>query len=159
MHEPVKEHLEAYLAGSDQLPVEFMAHLKNCDSCREEAGALKLHSDLLKILKPPEEVEPRPGFYARVVERIDAQRQSSIWSLFLEPAFGRRLALASATLAVLMGLYLFTSEPALTTVVVDRNRSELIVFPGEDQVAPNLGRHGREQDRGIILVDLASFRE
>lgn len=157
MHEPVKEHIEAYLAGSDELPVEFMAHLKSCDSCREEAGTLKLHSDMLKVLKPPVELEPRPGFYARVVERIDAQRQSSIWSLFLEPAFGRRLALASATLAVLMGLYLVSSEPGLNPVVTDGRST--IVLPGEDHVAPMLGVHGRDEDRGIILVDLASFQE
>jgi hypothetical protein len=151
MHEPVKEHIEAYLAGSDKLPVEFMAHLKSCHTCREEADELKLQSELLKILRAPAEADPRPGFYARVVERIESQRQSSIWSLFLEPAFGRRLALASATLAVLMGLYLFSSEPGMPNNVV--------YLPGEDQVAPALGMHGREQDRGIILVDLASFQE
>jgi hypothetical protein len=151
MHEPVKEHIEAYLAGSDKLPVEFMAHLKSCTVCREEADELKLQSDLLKALKAPLEADPRPGFYARVMERIEAQRQSSIWSLFLEPAFGRRLALGSATLAVLMGLYLFSSEPGI-------NANTAVYLPGEDQVAPLLGQHGREQDRGIILVDLASFR-
>lgn len=156
MHEPVKEHIEAYLAGSDKVPVEFMAHLKNCDACRAEAGALKRQSEMLRLLRPAVEVEPRVGFYARVVERIEAQRQSSIWSLFLEPAFGRRLALASATLAVLMGLYLFSSEPGANSQVAGQ---PMIVFPGEDQVAPLLGVHGREQDRGIILVDLASFQE
>lgn len=155
MHEPIREHIEAYLAGSDGLPVEFMAHLKSCDSCREEAGVLKLNSELLRVLRPPADVEPRPGFYARVVDRIDSQRQSSIWSLFLEPAFGRRLAMASATLAVLMGLYLFTSEPGLAP---DDGRAG-IVLPGEDHVVPMLGVHGREQDRGMILVDLVSFQE
>jgi hypothetical protein len=158
MHEPIREHIEAYLAGSDELPVEFMAHLKSCDSCREEAGALKLHAEMLRMLRAPVEADPRPGFYARVVERIDSQRQSSIWSLFLEPAFGRRLALASATLAVLMGLYLFSSEPGLNGSIAETRR-DFVFLGGEDQVAPMLGVHGREQDRGIILVDLVSFQE
>ena len=158
MHEPVKEHIEAYLAGSDKVPVEFMAHLNGCPSCREEAGELKLQSELLRRLRPPAEIEPRPGFYARVVERIETQRQSSIWSLFLDPIFGKRLALASATLAVLMGLYLFSSEPGLNGAVAG-SRPEIVLPGGEDQVVPLLGVHGRDQDRGIILVDLASFQE
>src|SRR5664279_1766542 len=112
MHEPVKANVEDYLAGSDTLPREFTAHLLACEPCRQEVAELKTQSIVLRSLKVPEEIEPRVGFYARVIDRIDAQRQSSIWSIFLEPAFGRRLAVASAVLAVLMGFYLVGSEPA-----------------------------------------------
>lgn len=157
MHEPVTEHIEAYLAGSDKLPDQFTAHLAACLACRQELAQLKLQSQLLQLLKPPADLDPHPGFYARVVERIDSQRETSIWSLFLEPAFGRRLALASATLAVLMGLYLFSSEPSRITPD-NVSGGPTIILPGEDEVAPVFGA-GREQDRGVILVDLATYRE
>lgn len=147
MHEPVTEHIEAYLAGSDQLPEKFSAHLASCIACRQELAQLKLQSELLRLLRCPVDAEPRPGFYARVVERIDSQRQSSIWSLFLEPAFGRRLAVASAALAVLMGLYLFSSEPAGFGPSTAAVGSSAMVLPGEDEVAPVFGA-SREQDRG-----------
>lgn len=154
MHEPVRGNLEAYLAGSDTLPASFTAHLNACDACRQEVAEIKLQSALLRLLKPGAEVEPRPGFYARVVDRIDSQRRPSVWSLFLEPAFGRRLAVASFALAVMMGFYLFSSEPS--GLHMNSASSASITLPGEDQVAPVFGAT-QEQDRGIILVDLATY--
>ena len=56
------------------------------------------------------ECEPRPGFYARVMDRIERQTDNSIWAILLMPAFGRRIAIASAALVVLLGSYLVTSE-------------------------------------------------
>ena len=158
MHEPVKENVEDYLAGSDTLPREFTAHLEACDSCRSEVAALKMQSSLFRALKAPEEVEPRVGFYARVIDRIDAQRQSSIWTVFLEPAFGRRLAVASAVLAVLMGFYLVSSEPAGRQIIAHQAVQHTVVLPGEDEPGLVLGAD-QDQDRGAVLVNLASYRE
>src|SRR3954468_21573871 len=62
---------------------------------------------LLAELKAPEDVGPAPGFYARVMDRIESQRSNSIWSVFLEPIFGRRLALVSGLLMLLLGAALF----------------------------------------------------
>lgn len=158
MHEPVKVNLEDYLAGSDSLPRQFTAHLLECEACRQEVTELKKQSTLLRVLRSPEEVESRPGFYARVIERIDAQRQSSIWSSFLEPAFGRRLAMASAALAMLMGLYLVGSEPG--GLAATPQTAHTVVLPGEDEPGPVLvlGRD-QEQDRAAVLVNLAAYRE
>jgi predicted anti-sigma-YlaC factor YlaD len=158
MHEPVKVNVEDYLAGSDTLPREFTAHLLACETCRQEVAELKTQSTLLRTLKTSEEVEPRVGFYARVVDRIDAQRQSSIWTIFLEPAFGRRLAVASAVLAVLMGFYLVSSEPAGRQIMAHRTNAPTVVLPGEDEPGPVLGA-GPDQDRGAVLVNLATYRE
>ena len=118
---------------------------------------MQAHSELLQVLRPAFEPEPRPGFYARVIDRIDAQRQNSFWALFLEPAFGRRIAVAAFTLAVLMGVYLFSMDPVSTVRPVTAERRQ-IVLPGEDQVAPVLGAD-EEQNRGAVLVNLATYEE
>jgi hypothetical protein len=161
MHEPVKAHVEDYLAGSDRLPREFTAHLMDCDECRQEINALKIQSALFGALRSPEDAEPRAGFYSRVLERIEAQRQSSIWNIFLEPAFGRRLAVASAVFAVLMGLYLVGSEPNGPSPMARGYSSPVsAVTPGEDEPGPVLGGdHDQDQDRGAVLVNLATYQE
>ncbi len=69
---------------------------------------LEAHSQLLRSLKTPQGAEPRAGFYARVMERIEAQQPFSIWSVFLDRKFGFRLAVASGVLAALLGIYLVT---------------------------------------------------
>ena len=158
MHEPVKVNVEDYLAGSDTLPREFTAHLSACTECRQALAELKSQSTLLRALKVQEEFEPRVGFYARVIERIDAQRQSSTWTLFLEPAFGRRLAVASAVLAVLMGFYLVSSEPGGSHMLTNSTDTQAVVLPGEDEPGPVLGV-GQDQDRGAVLVNLATYQE
>lgn len=164
MHEPVKVNVEEYLAGSDTLPREFTAHLLACDECRHELQELRVQSTLMRFLRAPEqEFEPRVGFYARVVERIDNQRQSSIWSIFLEPAFGRRLAVASAVFAVLMGFYLVSSEPGVSQGVPYTTGTQAAVLPGEDEPGRVLGAPDQDQDqdrdRGAVLVNLATYEE
>ena len=159
MHEPVKANVEDYLAGSVSLPREFTVHLLACEECRREIGELKSQSTLVRVLQCPEDVEPRAGFYARVIERIDSQRQSSIWTIFLEPAFGRRLAMASAVLAMLMGLYLVGSEPGNQGLVAGRSPA-VVVLPGEDEPGPVLGSNpDQDQDRGVVLVNLATYSQ
>ncbi len=161
MHEPVKNHIEAYLSRSQRsaLPAEFTAHLMACGSCREELTAMESQSRLFDLLVPSADVEPRPGFYARVLERIESQRPVSFWSIFLEPAVGRRIAIASMALALLMGVYLFSSEPG-TSIAVQSARSGVSaqVLDNEDQPGPVLGA-GAEQDRNAVLVNLVTYQE
>jgi hypothetical protein len=164
MHAPVKANLEDYLAGCGSLPREFTAHLLSCEECRQELAEVKAHSTLVRVLQCPEEIEPLVGFYARVIERIEAQRQSSFWGIFLEPAFGRRLAVASAAFAVLMGLYLVGSEPGSASIAVGRFPAPVEMLAGEDQPGPVLSfeqnqDQDQDQDRGTILVNLATFRQ
>lgn len=155
MHEPAREHIEAYLAGSDGVPASFTAHLNACAACEQEARELKLQAKLLRHLRYEAEYDPGPGFYARVIDRIDTQRRPSVWSLFREPAFGRPLAVASLALALLMGFFLFTSEPGHPGAATAQ---QTITLPGEDQVAPVFGVTP-EQDRAVIFVDLATYRQ
>jgi len=112
---------------------------------------------MLRSLRSVEDVGPVPGFYARVRERIEDQGRVSVWSIFLQPSFGRRLAIASATLVVLLGTYLVTTEPgdqsvalAPTTVATDTTSTA-----DAGAIQDSL----QQQRRDAVLVDLASFHE
>ncbi len=71
---------------------------------------MKAQADLLQVLRAPEEVEPLPGFYARVLQRIEERAKHSIWSVFIYSPFGKRLVFASLTVAVALGTYVITEE-------------------------------------------------
>jgi len=101
MHQPIKSNLEEYLNGcKEKIPPAFDAHLRACEACASELRLLEAHSALLRSLRRDQEVEPRAGFYARVTDRIEEQSRASVWSVFLQPRFGRRLAVASAALVM-----------------------------------------------------------
>jgi predicted anti-sigma-YlaC factor YlaD len=160
MHQPIRDNLEDYLKGSAQrVPREFHEHLAACDSCAGELQLLETQSSMLRSLKATGEVEPRSGFYARVIERIEAQRPQSMWSLLLEPSFGRRLAFASATLAVLLGTYLVTSEsgePDMSSISAQVVYSQA---PSATDVSLEQSSFQQQRQRDAVLVNLASFHE
>jgi predicted anti-sigma-YlaC factor YlaD len=160
MHEPIRENLEEFLAGSArQIPQEFQAHLEACEECASELRLFQTQSEMLRSLQCDADIEPRAGFYARVMERIEAHGPASIWTLLLEPSFGRRLALASATLVVLLGTYLVTTEPGdngmatnPVTVAYDATTSPVDVASGADTLQ-------QQRQRDAVLVNLASYHE
>src|SRR4051812_39915682 len=106
MHEPVRSHIEDYLARPEKLPAEARAHLKECGECRAELEAMTFQARAIRALRVDHVPDQRAGFYARVMERIEAQRPVSMWSVFMDSAFGSRLALASAALTVVLGFFL-----------------------------------------------------
>jgi len=164
MHEPIRENLEEFLKGpAHQMPQEFQAHLEACEECASELRLFQAQSKMLRSLQCDAGIEPRAGFYARVMERIEARGPASIWTLLLEPSFGRRLALASATLVVLLGTYLVTTEPGYNggensiasnpvAVAYDATTSQVDVAAGVDTL-----QHQRQRD--AVLVNLASYHE
>ena len=106
MHRRVRDKLEDILAGGDLAGGDLAggdmdqrhrqdSHLDECAQCRETIAAMRDQQRLLWSLRLPEEAEPRAGFYARVIERIESQGAASIWSLFFDSAVGRGLAMAS----------------------------------------------------------------
>ena len=147
MHQTIRDSLESYLKGSPlEIPPASHAHLAECRECSSELRLLEAQSELLRSLRSSHEVEPRAGFYARVLERIQAQ-QPSIWSVFLDRKFGFRLALASAALVTILGTYLVTSEPTGS-----EQTSATAVVAG---TAPQ----AMEQQRDAVLLDLASYHQ
>lgn len=179
MHQEIRENLEDYLRGDDRsasaLPAEFHKHLGECLECASELALLEEQSQLLRSLQAPQplqatrsreapEMEPRAGFYARVMERIE-QRPASIWQALLDPKFGFRLAVASGVLAALLGAYLVSSEPsgpelAASPAVVSADPPRAVqTETGLRSDSPPEDGPRQQQQRDAVLVDLASYRQ
>lgn len=151
MHQPTREGLESFLAGKPE--ATFLAHLEECPECRELTARFELQSEIIRTLRPPGEMEPAAGFYARVLDRIEVQRNASIWSVFLEPLFARRLMYASAVLTIVLGIFLFTSpkDEMMASTMAEQ-------FFAED-VPPPAQLVDQEQDRNTVFVQLTTYQE
>lgn len=106
MHDVIRNGLEGYLSRhtAPESLEPFRAHLAGCDACRVTVAGFENQSALIRSLRvSEEEVAPTAGFYARVMERIEAQRPISLWSVFLQPLFARRVMYASLVLFLLLG--------------------------------------------------------
>ena len=166
MHEPIRDNLEEYLKGSpSNISQDFHAHLEACQDCAGELREMEAQAELLHALRSGKEIEPSAGFYARVMDRIETQGRASVWSLLLEPAFGRRLAVACATVVVLLGTYFVATElsepmvavaPAVATSMP--SSADLSARPSQDQAADRNSVQQQRQ-RDAVLVNLASFHE
>jgi predicted anti-sigma-YlaC factor YlaD len=110
MHQVILDRLEEHLSGSP-CSREFTAHLESCEECRAEVQQMKELSGALFTLRAPEALTPSAGFYANVSRRVEAERPRSLWSfVWLEPAFGKRVAFASLMTLAILGSYLITRE-------------------------------------------------
>jgi anti-sigma factor RsiW len=161
MHREIRDHIENVLAGSEP------EHLAGCEECRSEVQGMQEHTALLRELRAPESfvAEPRAGFYARVMERIEAEGPISIWNLFIESAFGRRIAVASMALAILLGVYLVTSERSAEDpmVAVQQVQLQPLVVVGEDGPARIITQMDQspagQSSEDAVLADLVSYQE
>jgi len=172
MHRQVREHLEEVLTEPGSGVKQTVGkHLTECRECGGELDAMRRQAALLRQLRAPadqpeEVLNPRPGFYARVMERIEAEGPGSIWSLFFESVFGRRLAIASLALAVLLAVCLISAERFSGTdseaASVAEQAPQLLpelrgqVVVGEDQ--PGVVLTGAP-DQDSVLVNLVTYRE
>lgn len=154
MHGLIREYLEEVLPGvpGKQVPVDVEQHLRGCSACRDELSGMRDQTSLLRTLHAPDLPEPAPGFYARVLERIEARRTVSFWSAFLDPVFGRRLLATSLALMVLLGGYLAFTETSAAPPA-----TAVAVIAVQDH-PPGLGQD-RQRDRDTMLVTLATYHE
>lgn len=157
MHDIVRDNLEEYLRlnGGSQGSAEVERHLSTCPECREAVGHMRATSEILAVLRAPEELEPNPGFYARVISRIEAERKPSVWSLLVDPVFGKRLVYAAMTLVVVLGTYLVSTENNNTDLNI-ASAPEVIL--SDRDAAPALTAD-TQRDRDAILVNLATYKE
>jgi predicted anti-sigma-YlaC factor YlaD len=73
MHRIIRDHLEEVLAGPGSAPKHPAGeHLAACAECREQVAAMREQAAVLRQFHAESEPEPRPGFYARVMDRIEA---------------------------------------------------------------------------------------
>jgi anti-sigma factor RsiW len=154
MHEPVIQRLEEYLDGAGPFP-EVEQHLSQCHDCRKELEAMKAQSALFRRAFKIE-AEPNPAFYARVMSRIETQARPSVWSLFGESMFAKRLAYASATFLVLVGVVFMSAEqdPAIAF------RDPGMMLAGDEYTPVNMDTEmDTERDRHVVLVNLATYQQ
>jgi len=155
MHGLIRDRLEEYLRRSPgkQVSFEVEEHLRLCEECREEVSWMQEQSRLLQALTPVRTIDPAPGFYARVMERIEARETPSIWSIFLQPAFGRRIFATSLALACLLGGFL-----AFTETQLEHSRPAAASIMAVEEHPPGLGQDV-QRDRETMLVTLATYHE
>ena len=154
MHEPLKGRIEDYLHGGKHMP-DVEQHLANCPSCSAEAGEMKKQAELFRSLKFTGELEPDAAFYARLMNRIETQAKPSIWNIFGESVFAKRLAYASVTFVVLLGAYFVSSTGADQQFA---NSSPEMLMSDDQHPAQVVGADP-QKDREAVLVNLATYQE
>lgn len=111
MHGSIRSRLEDLLSAKRPVAEqEDRDHLASCPECASELEILKAHSEMLHTLRAPEEMEPAPGFYARVLQRIEERTKESIWASLIYSPISSRIAYVSLTLALVAGSYVIASE-------------------------------------------------
>lgn len=153
MHQPIEDGLEDYLTGKAGTATYqgFVAHLAACAECAAEVGVMVQQAEWMRELRPPADVEPPAGFYARVMDRIEAQAAKSFWSVFLEPVFAQRLALACLALIVMLSSAAWQSDPS----PVLHEDNPVSILAAEDLPAATGADPIR--DRTVVLTNFASY--
>jgi hypothetical protein len=111
MHGSIRDRLEDLLgAGQSTGHDDGSNHLSSCLECSTEIQKMRAQSEMLRLLRAPEEVEPAAGFYARVIQRIEERAKESIWAAFIYSRFANRLVYASLAVALVLGSYVIAQE-------------------------------------------------
>ncbi len=155
MHAVIVERLDEYLADAlhpaGQREIE--AHLVGCRACRDEIAELREVSQMLGCLRSGEEEvkEPAPGFYARIMRRVDERRTAPVlggW-FALDLALGRRLVFASLMTLAVLGTYLvsreagYSSAPSAEAVMAQEYTADFDSAPAPDRMLVTLTAYER----------------
>ncbi|HTU32883.1 MAG TPA: hypothetical protein VMF66_03680 [Candidatus Acidoferrum sp.] len=135
------------------------AHLSSCGECASELDLIEKQTLSLRALRSSEAVEPRSGFYARVMQRIeDARAANSVWSVFLEPVFAKRLVYASITMVLLLSTYIIATEPG-NQAVYHAPATVTAPAPQMASSSDDADSTATPQERDAVLVNLAAYQE
>lgn len=153
MHRSIRDRLEDLLSGKRPVAGQGQVekHLAECSSCVSELNSMKGQAALLRELRAPADIEPAPGFYARVLQRIEERTKNSAWGAFIESAFSKRLVFASLAIAVALGSYVVAAE--LSDGHLGGIRIVAEQFSGGALVAGD-----RTERRDAVLVDFAAYQ-
>ncbi|HZO53130.1 MAG TPA: hypothetical protein VFB63_10455 [Bryobacteraceae bacterium] len=166
MDRQIQDNLEHYLHGLDRkeatpLDTELQRQLSAADAETQRLVELMAtQARLLRTLRTTEidedECTPAPGFYARVMQCIDAQRPASIWNLFIEPRFFHRLAFATFSLLVLLGVTFVSSNYLQEPPVQAHSEPEMILAAPEPTPVTSVGQ---TEGRDVMLRQLTVYSE
>ena len=151
MHAVVMESLEEYLSGAlaPASQREIEAHLSGCALCQSEIEEMRECAQLFGSLRSAEAPEPSPGFIARVLEQVGAEKAvASFAGLFaLDFAFGRRLVFASLLMMAVLGGFLISREsgytgPSPEAVMAQESSPGFEAAPSPDKMLVTLASYG-----------------
>lgn len=149
MHGSIRNKLESLLEGKANV-AEVQQHLIRCAECSGEVAGMRTQKDLFRTLKPTEELEPAAGFYARVMQRIEERaKESSIWAVFVYSPVGKRFALASLSVALVLGSYVVAEEKMDGHLMSDSVATEQVHYD-----APMVGDQAQQRD--AVLQNFAA---
>ncbi|MBM3759599.1 MAG: hypothetical protein FJW36_05065 [Acidobacteria bacterium] len=169
---PLEDGLEGMIE-TGRMPDEKSpvgAYLKSNPAAREEVALMMEISQLIRenfrlSAEERDELELAPGFYARVMARIESQTlPPSIWNFFLEP-LGMRVVYASLALATLLFAATFMgpgSEAGADLVAMEQIEavdSPVVegAFLASDQSGmPVVESTNPDEDRGSVLAQLVT---
>ena len=151
MHEPVKGRLEDYLHGKKSPEVD--EHLKACEGCRKEVERMRRQSELFRSMQAAPRRELSPAFYARVMERVESQARPSVWSVFGDSLFAKRLAYASMTFMVVMGSFIVSMESGSDNI---SSTAPEVIFASDEEPIPV--ETDPQRGRETVLVTLTSYQ-
>lgn len=158
MDRRIEELLEDHLRGSlaPAREAAFADALAAADmETRRMVEAFERQAQLLRGLRAPEHAAPAPGFYARVIDRIEAQRVPSVWDSFVEPHFFKRLVFAAFALFMLLSAVVWTTPgPNDSYAAVP-----VVEMPGDPEPIHSMDVSSQESNRDVILVNLATYEE
>jgi hypothetical protein len=153
----IEQQMEALMGASPADP-EMARFLDQHPSERETLTQMQQQAKLIReALRVPAELAPAPGFYARVLQRIEEQQgQVSFWSVFTG-AFGRRLVYASAALIVLLSVAMLGSDSG-DEILADAVPETPAVILVDDR--PDVHLVGEPlEDRGRVFVSLTAIEQ
>jgi hypothetical protein len=173
---PLEDGLEGMIETGripkDNTPVG--AYLKANPAAREEVAAMM---DLSRLIRENftvsseelETLEPSPGFYARVLARIESQAAPpSIWNFFLEP-LGMRLVYASLGLAALLFTAALMDSTPVEAELASTESMQVMEGPSSPTTVhgaflasdtsgvPVVESTNPDEDRGAALMQLTTY--
>ncbi len=172
--QPLEDGLEG-LIESGKMPEDHTpvgAYLRSNPAAKQEVASMmdlsrQIRENFALSSEERDALEVAPGFYARVLARIDAQAAPpSIWNFFLEP-LGRRLVYASLTLALLLAAAnVFDSTPGndIEIAATQAPASAIPILHGtvlasDSDSIPVVESTSQDEDRGAALMQLTTYEQ
>lgn len=166
MDRHIQDDLERYLHGLDRSQPgarheTFERQLEGADEeTRRLVNMMAAQSRMMRSLRAGDVDEdalmPEPGFYARVMQCIEAQRPVSIWNLFVEPRFFHRLAFATFSLLFLLGVTFFSSNLLPEAPMQAHSEPEVILAQPEPTPVTSVSQ---SEGRDVMLRQLTVYSE